>query len=100
MNTPKKIEPAKEAPQPNAWLINITGQAEPFSVTIPAAPSLVKGVVEGDAVALLAEREGKTVVVLFARIYRVRRALGSATLYFDSLLPVVPPREATELGFT
>lgn len=104
MSTPKKNEPTKEevaaARQPNAWLIKSTKQDEPFYVTIPAAPSLVKGVVEGDVVALLDEREGKIVVVLFARIYRVRRALESATLYFDSLLPVVPPREATELGFT
>ena len=89
---------AATPPQPNAWLIKIAGQTEPFSVTIPAAPALVKGVVEGDAVAMLAEGEGKTVAVLFARIYRVRSRLEATTLYFDAVLAVEPPREATSLG--
>ena len=98
MNIPKKIEPAKEATQPNAWIIKITGPTEPFSVTIPAAPALEKRIVEGDAVILLAEREGKTVAVLFARIYRVRSGIEATTLYFDSVLAAEPPKDAASLG--
>ena len=89
---------AATPPQPNAWLIKITGQTQPFSVTILTAPALVRGIVEGDAVALLAEREGKTVAVLFARIYRVRSGLEATTLYFDAVLAVEPPTDAASLG--
>lgn len=100
MAEPIAVKKDSRASQPNAWLIKIDEHADPFVVTVPTAPSLIKGIVEGDAMALLTEREGKTVVVLFARIYRVRRAFESTTLYFDSLLPVEPSCEATELGFT
>lgn len=102
MSKPKKTKPADEATttstQPNAWLVKIAGRAEMFSVKIPAAPALVKGVVEGDAAALLAEGNGKVLPVAFARIYRVRSGLEWTTLYFDAVLAVEPPKEAASLG--
>ncbi len=102
MSKPKNIQPPEDAggvlAQPNAWLIKTAGQAESFSVTIPAAPDLVKGVVEGDGAALLAESKGNTVAVLFARIYRVRSGLEETTLYFDAVFEVEPPKEAALLG--
>lgn len=84
-------------PQRNAWLIKITGQAKPFYITVPVGSALAKGLVEGDAVALLAERSGQTHVVLFARIYRVRVEVESTMLYFDAMLAVEPSKEAALL---
>lgn len=102
MNSAKKIystnTEAPAATSPNAWLIKCTKQTEPFCVTLPAAPGLVKGIVEGDTLALLDEREGKILAVLFARIYRVRSGLEATTLYFDAVLAVEPPKEAASLG--
>lgn len=87
-------------PQPNAWLIHAAGQVEPFAVTIAVAPALIRDVAEGDGVALLRQYEGKMLVTLFAGIYRLRRGLDATTLYFDAMVRVEPPREATMLGFT
>ena len=85
-------------PQPNAWLIHAAGQVEPFAVTIAVAPALIRDVAEGDGVALLRQYEGKMLVTLFAGIYRLRRGLDATTLYFDAMVRVEPPREATMLG--
>ena len=88
------------ANQPNAWLIRPGGLTDPFSVTLEVTPNLVSGVAEGDLTALLAEQDGKSVVVLFARIFRIRSKPESTTLHFDALLPVTPPRDAVSLGLT
>ena len=95
----KKNKPAEIA-QPNAWLIRSAALPTPFSTTLAVAPTLVAGVAEGDLTALLADQDGKTVVVLFARIFRPRSALESTTLHFDAMLPVTPPRDAVSLGLT
>ena len=50
--------------------------------------------IEGDAVALLADASGSSAVVAFARVYRVRRALEGATIFFDARMEVTPPRDA------
>lgn len=102
MSTPKKTKLADEATttstQPNGWVAKITGTVERFSVTISASPSLVNGIVDGDAVALLDENNGKVLTIAFGRIYRVRSGLEATTLYFDALLAVEPPMEAASLG--
>jgi len=97
----KFVGPVQPPPavQPNAWLVRPGVQSHPFSVTLAVAPATVTGVAEGDGVALVSQSEGQTLVVAFARIYRIRRATDSVTFYFDALLPVVPPREAASLGF-
>ncbi len=82
-------------PQPNAWVISTTEKTDPFSVTLSTGPELVQGVAEGDFVVVL---EGEGIVALFARIYRVRSGVESATLYFDSVLPLNPPKEAASMG--
>lgn len=97
---PAAPSPTASAPQPNAWLVRPGAQPNPFSVTLSTLPAMASGVAEGDAVALLAEQEGKTLVVAFARIYRIRKQSDSVTLHFDALLAVTPPREAASLGFT
>jgi hypothetical protein len=68
-------------------------------VVLPVESGLVSGPSEGDGVALISHPNGQTLVVAFARIYRIRRATNSVTFYFDALLPLVPAREATSLGF-
>lgn len=70
--------------QPNAWLIRPGALANPFSVTLAVAPNLASGIAEGDLTALLGEQDGKSVVVLFARIFRIRSGAESTTLYFDA----------------
>jgi len=85
--------------QPNAWLVRPGAQTHPFSVTLSVTPATVTGVVEGDGIALISQSDDQTLVVAFARIYRIRRATHSVTFYFDSLLPQVPPREAALVGF-
>lgn len=89
---------AAQTKQPNAWLIRPGALTNPFSVQLGGAPNLVTGVAEGDGVALLAEQEGQTLAVTFARIYRIRAKTDSVTIYFDALLPLTPPREASSLG--
>ena len=79
------------APQPNAWLLHPGPQPDPFSATLPTSLAAVASIAEGDGVALLAERGGQPTVVAFARIYRIRSARDSVTLYFDALVPVTPP---------
>lgn len=91
---PSMKQPVAEAPppveqrQPNAWVISAEAVRGAFSVTLPVEPRFVSGIVEGDAAAVLVEKGEKPRAMLFARIFRVRRGLGSATLYFDSLLSV------------
>ena len=105
MAAPKKSKagsPALEAAprQPNAWLIKTAGIIqEGYSVTIDVPATLLTGLIEGDAVALLADASGSSTVVAFARIYRVRRALEGATIFFDARREVTPPRDAASLGF-
>src|SRR5581483_11790918 len=100
----KKLElPGGEKPvavQPNAWLIRLGTQPNPFSVFLAVTPSSVSGVAEGDGAVLFAEREGKTFVVAFGRIYRIRTRTDSVTFHFDALIPAIPAREAASLGFT
>lgn len=91
-----KDKPA-ENPLPNAWLIRPGALTNPFSVALAVTPSLVNGVAEGDLTALLAEQDGKTVVVLFARIFRIRSSPEFTTLHFDALLAVNPPRDVASL---
>ena len=95
-----ETSPTASAPQPNAWLLRPGAQPNPFSGTLSTVPAMASSVAEGDAVALLAEQEGKTLVVAFARIYRVRNQSDSVTLHFDAVLPVTPPRESASLGLT
>ena len=87
------------APKTNAWLVRCGVQSHPFSITLSVNPATVPGVDEGDGVALISQQGGQPMVVAFARIYRIRRATDSVTLYFDALLPMVPLREAASLGF-
>ena len=81
-----------QSPNPNAWLIRPGALTNPFSVTLAIAPSLTSGIAEGDFTALHAEQDGKSVVVVFARIFRLRCGPQSTTLYFDALLPTRPRR--------
>ena len=92
---PKKAQ----IPNPNAWLIRSGEVQNPFSVTLAIVPNLVNSIAEGDLTALLTEQDGKIVVVVFARIFRLRYGSAFTTIYFDALLPVIPPREAVSLGF-
>jgi hypothetical protein len=95
---PKKV--IDVPPQPNAWLIRPGALPNPFSVTLAVAPNLASGLAEADLVAFLAEQDGKSVIVFFARIFRIRSAPESTTLHFDALLPVTPPRETASLGLS
>jgi hypothetical protein len=97
--TDNKDKPV-EKPQPNAWLIRPGGMTNPFSVTLVMNPNLVSGVVENDGVSLIAEQDGKIVVIAFGRIYRIRAMTDSVTIYFDALLPLTPAKEAASLGLT
>ncbi len=98
--TSKPSRAAQTAPivQPNAWLLRVGFQPNPFTITLAITTATASGVAESDGVALLSDQDGKTLVVAFARIYRIRSAADSVSFYFDALLPVVPPREAASLG--
>jgi hypothetical protein len=102
MKPPKSDDktPVQNPPQPNAWLIRPGALTNPFSVTLTVTPNLASGIAEGDFTALPAEQDGKSVVVVFARIFRLRCGPESTTLYFDALLPVTPPQEVASLGLT
>ena len=99
MSDSTRTKPTNDTlPQPNAWLVRPGATANPFSVTVAVTPNLTNGVAERDGVALIAEQDGKTLVLGFARIYRIRPATDSVTLHFDALLPVIPARETASLG--
>lgn len=95
----KSTEAPSPASQSNAWLIRPGGLTNPFSVTLVMNPNLVGGIVENDGVSLITEQDGKTVVIAFGRIYRIRAKTDSVTIYFDALLPLTPAKEAASLGF-
>lgn len=90
---------ASSASQSNAWLIRSAAPKNPFAVMLPVAPNLVTNIAENDGVALITEQDGKTVVIAFGRIYRIRSKTDSVTIYFDALLPLTPAKDAASLGF-
>lgn len=95
---PPAVETPEQARQPNAWILSAGAARDAFTVTLQIDPHLVSGVVEGDAAAVLQEEDGQPRVTLFARIFRVRRAVASVTLYFDSILPASGKDQDAMLG--
>ena len=69
----------------SAWLIRGKPSADGCSVRIDVAPALAKGLEEGDGVALLVERNGRTFVTAFASIYRKRGGIDFTEIYFDCI---------------
>lgn len=85
----------------NAWLILIGVEARLEGCTIivdQVSSELGGGVREGDAVLIVEEESGALIVVFFARVYRLRRALHEITLLVDGLVPVEPPRPLGDFG--
>jgi hypothetical protein len=88
---------AANSPQANAWVARVSNDSEamPLKITINCVGSISAGLDEGDGVALVTAAGS---VVGFGRIYRIRRSLGSAVVYFDSVAPLSPAATASTIG--
>ena len=103
MSTTQKTESSKAASasaQPNAWIVQVAANAvfNVFSATVSLNGSMAPALVEGDGIVLLCEHDGTVFAAAFARLYQVRAATDSVTIYFDAVLAVEPIREVAALG--
>ncbi|MFH1737706.1 MAG: helicase, partial [bacterium] len=71
---------------PGAWLMRIDEEARPnrYSLTVADGPTLYRSVHEGDGVLIVDGDD--SVVVGFARIYRIRKDPDATTFFFDGFV--------------
>lgn len=86
-------------PGSNGWVVLLSGRARlaPFHLTV-SEKNCSASVREGDAVLIADAGAAEQLVVAFARVYRIRRTLDATTFYFDGIIRLDPPQDATALG--
>jgi hypothetical protein len=94
---PIPVPDGADSPQANAWAVRIdSGWSNTgHSLSIHGAGSITTGVDEGDGIALIDATDS---VVGFAHIYRIRRAVGTVTFYFEGSVELSPAVAASSLG--
>ena len=91
----KKVEPERI---PNAWLINSDSRVEGYILRMDASKTSMKGVHDGDYVAVVSDDAGSKKVTQFARIHRIRTEPSSVSLYFDAADELSTPSEPSQMG--
>lgn len=89
--------PQPARPVPNAWVIQMPDQHVGLWLQLAILPSLVKGIVTGDAAILCDDGGG---LVAIARIYRVRTVVGRVTFYFDAIVNLAGGMAMTKHGLS
>lgn len=93
----KKVEPERI---PNAWLINSDSRVEGYILRMDASKASMKGVHDGDYVAVVSDDAGSKRVTRFARIHRIRTEQSSVSLYFDAADALSTSSEPALLGLS
>jgi hypothetical protein len=96
---PDQVQDVNSLLHRNAWCITDgrTLSHSSYSISIPIASELTKGIKTGDGLIACDPDKG---VVAFTRIYRKRSTLEQTTLYFDAIKHLDSPVDPTELDFT
>ena len=84
----------------NSWVVWLGDPCQfgEFWVSVGGWSDRLPSLQEGDALAVVRESEGRTTVVVFARLYRIRVTSDVMTFYFDGIVRLDPPQDAAFLG--